>query len=211
MLGKYYYQAVDFKKSKNYFSEVVDACNHSGDTKGLAKALAERGNYELFNDTGKLSDVTKALALFKKKDDKVGQSEMLAKIAEIHFIYGLWMECEKELLRAVDLEKEVDLNIFIITTALAFMAQAKEHGYGAFLCQSGHQYGRKNDLAFSSFFILEKEMYMEGWRIGKDRNTGIQKSMRLPAKPIRIAYGTQVLFGYPLILSYQKSIRKRLI
>src|ERR1700688_2960697 len=37
MLGKYYYHAGDFSKSKTFLSEVVDACNKSGDTIALAK------------------------------------------------------------------------------------------------------------------------------------------------------------------------------
>ncbi|HET7002837.1 MAG TPA: hypothetical protein VFI33_16040, partial [Puia sp.] len=43
MLGKYYYQAGDFSRSKTYFSEVVNTCIKSGEKKALAKALAEKG------------------------------------------------------------------------------------------------------------------------------------------------------------------------
>ncbi|HET6994469.1 MAG TPA: sensor histidine kinase, partial [Chitinophagaceae bacterium] len=126
MLGKYYYQAGDFSKSKTYLSEVVDACKKSGDTKALAKALAERGTYELFNDTGKLSDITKALELFRSQGDKVGQIEMLSKISEIHFVYGLWTETEKELLEAIELEKEIGFrHIHYYYNTLAFIEQAR--------------------------------------------------------------------------------------
>jgi two-component system, sensor histidine kinase PdtaS len=122
MLGKYYYHAGDFSKSKTFLSEVVNACNKSRDTIALAKALAERGACELFSDTSKLNDIKKALELFKKQDDKVGQIEMISKISEIHFIYGLWTEAEKELLEAVDLEKGIGFrHVHYYYNALAFI------------------------------------------------------------------------------------------
>jgi two-component sensor histidine kinase len=159
MLGKYYYQAGDFKKSKNYLSEVVDACNQSGDTKALARALAERGDYALYNDTGKLSDVTKALALFRKQNDKVGQIGMLSKLAEIHFIRGLWMECEKEWLESLDLEKEIGFRHFqFYYDALAYMEEARGNAnialsYANKAISSMEETG---DLAFSSRFYYRK-------------------------------------------------------
>jgi two-component sensor histidine kinase len=159
MLGKYYYRAGDFSKSKIYLSEVVDAFNKSGDESALARALAERGGCELFNDTGKLSDITRALELFRKQEDKLGQIEMLAKVAEIHFVYGLWMECEKEWLESLDLEKEIGFrHIHYYYDALGFMEQVRGNTNIAL------SYANKaisimeeiNDPAFSSRFYFRK-------------------------------------------------------
>ena len=157
MLGKYYYQTGDFKKSKTYLSEVVDACNKSGDTIALAKALGERGTYELFNDTSKLSDITKALELFRKRNDKLGQIEMLSKVAEIHFIYGLWLECEKEWLESVDLEKEIGFrHIHYYYDVLAFFEQATGNTNIAlsYANKAISTMEETNDLAFSSHFYF---------------------------------------------------------
>lgn len=159
MLGKYYYQSGDFSKSKNYFSEVIDACTKSGDSITLAKALAERGNYELFSDPNKLSDIKKALELFRKRDDKVGQFEMLAKLAEIHFIYGLWMECEKEWLESVGLAKEIGFrHIHYYYDALAYMEQARGNTNIAlsYANQAISEMEEIKDWAFSSRFYFRK-------------------------------------------------------
>jgi len=159
MVGKYYYQAGDFSKSKTYLSEVVDARNKSGDAIALAKALAERGNYELFNDANKLKDVTKALELYRKEDDKVGQIEVLSKVAEIHFVYGLWRECEKEWLESIDLEKQIGYrHSQYYFDVLAFFEQARGNTNIAL------SYANKaistmqeiNDRAFSSHFYFRK-------------------------------------------------------
>jgi tetratricopeptide (TPR) repeat protein len=159
MLGKYYYHAGDFKKSKTLLSEIVDGCNHSHDTIALAKALAERGACELFSDTGKLSDITKALELFRKEGDKVGQIEMISKASEIHFIYGLWTEAEKELLEALDLEIEIGYrHVHYYYSVLAFIQNARGNSNMAL------SYANKaisameeiNDRAFSSLFYYRK-------------------------------------------------------
>jgi len=159
MLGKYYYQAGDFEKSKNYLSEVVDACNKSGDTRALAKALAERGGYELFSDTSKLSDIKKALELFRKQNDKIGEIEMLSKAAEIYFVYGLRIEAEKELLKAVELEKEIGFkHIHYYYNALAFIEQARGNMNFAlsYANQAISSMEEIKDFAFSSLFYFRK-------------------------------------------------------
>jgi two-component system, sensor histidine kinase PdtaS len=159
MLGKYEYQAGDFKKSKTYLSGVVDACRKSGDAIALAKALEERGNYELFNDTAKLSDVKKALELFRKRDDKIGQIEVLSKLAEIHFIYGQWMECEKEWLESLDLEKEIGFrHNHYYYDVLAYMETVRGNtnislSYANKAINTLEETG---DLAFSSRFYFRK-------------------------------------------------------
>ncbi len=159
MLGKYYYEAGDFKKSKTYLSEVVDACNKSGDESALARALAERGGYELFNDSSKWRDITKALELFRKRDDKVGQIEMLAKVAEIHLINGFWSEAEKDWLESVDLEKEIGFrHIHYYFNVLAYVELVTGN------TNIGLSYANKaistmeeiNDRAFSSLFYFRK-------------------------------------------------------
>jgi two-component sensor histidine kinase len=159
MLGKYFYQAGNFKISKTYLSEVVDACNKSGDTIALAKALAERGNYELFSDTGKLSDISRALERFRKQEDKVGQIEMLSKLAEVHFVFGLLKEAEQELLEAVEVEKEIGFkHIHYYYNALAFM----EHRRGntnvalSYANKAISSMEEINDRAFSSLFYFRK-------------------------------------------------------
>ncbi len=174
MLGKYYYQERDFKKCKTYLSEVVDACNKSGDTVALAKALGERGTYELFNDTSKLSDITKALELFRKRNDKLGQIEMLSKVAEvaeIHFIYGLWLECEKEWLESVDLEKEIGFrHIHYYYDVLAFFEQATGNTNIAlsYANKAISTMEETNDLAFSShFYFREGNIYGGDWGLGQ--------------------------------------------
>ena len=157
MLGKYYYQTGDISKSKTYLSEVVRACNQSGDMGALARALAERGNYALFNDTGKLSDITRALELFRKQDDKIGEIEMLSKIAEMHFVYGLWIEAEKELLEAVDLGKEIGFkHIHYYYNALAFMEQSRGNLNIAlsYANQAISSMEEISDLAFSSLLYF---------------------------------------------------------
>ncbi|HET7002713.1 MAG TPA: histidine kinase dimerization/phosphoacceptor domain -containing protein, partial [Puia sp.] len=159
MLGKYYYQAGDISKSKNYLSEVADARDQSRDTKVLARALAERGNYELFNDAGKLSDISKALELFRKQNDKIGQIEMLSKLSEIHFVYGLWTESEKELLEAVDLEKEIGFrHIQYYYNVLAFIQHARGNSNLAlsYANQAIRSMEETNDLAFSSLFYFRE-------------------------------------------------------
>ena len=159
MLGKYYYHAGEFKKSKTLLSEVVDACNKSHDTIALAKALAERGTCELFSDTGKLNDITNALGLFRKRGDKVGQAEMLSKASEIHFINGFWTEAEKELLQAADLEIEIGYrHVHYYYSVLAFIENARGNSNIAL------SYANKairimeeiNDRAFSSLFYYRK-------------------------------------------------------
>jgi len=107
MLGKYYFNAGDFPKSKAYFSEVISFCSQAGDKKGLAHALADRGSFTLFTDTNRLKDFTQALELFRKQNDKVRVIEMLTRMGEVHFIYNLYDQCEKELLEAVRLGKEI--------------------------------------------------------------------------------------------------------
>ncbi|HET7002909.1 MAG TPA: hypothetical protein VFI33_16400, partial [Puia sp.] len=122
MVGKYFYQTGDLSKSKTYFSEVVDACNKSGDMTTLARALGERGFYASFSDTSKLSDFNRALELFRKQNDRIGQLEMLSKLSEIHFIQKLWQECEKEWLESLDLAKEIGFrHIHFYYDALAFI------------------------------------------------------------------------------------------
>ena len=159
MLGNYYYHAGEFKKSKAFLSEVVDACNKSNDTIALAKALAERGACELFSDTGKLKDIKMALELFRKKRDKVGQIEMISKASEIHFIQGLWSETEKELQEAIDLETEIGYrHVHYYYSALAFIQNARGNSNIAL------SYANKaisimeeiNDRAFSSLFYFRK-------------------------------------------------------
>jgi two-component sensor histidine kinase len=159
MLGKYYYHVGDFSKSKSLLSEVVEACNNSGDTIAMAKALAERAACELFSDTGKLRDVTTALELFRKRDDKVGQIEMLSKLSEIHFIYGLWTETERELLEAVDLQIGIGFrHVHYYYNALAYIQDARGNSNIAL------SYANKaistmeeiNDRAFSSLFYFRK-------------------------------------------------------
>jgi two-component sensor histidine kinase len=180
MLGKYYYQAGDFKKSKNYLSEVVDACSKSGDTITLARALAERGTYELFNDTSKLSDITKALELFRKQNDKIGQIEMLSKVAEIHLIYGLWTEAENELLEAVELEKVIGFrHVHYYYNALAFMEQVRGNPNIAlsYADKAISTMEEINDRAFSSLFYFRKgNIYAENGDYNRS-NYWYRKSM----------------------------------
>ncbi|HET7001073.1 MAG TPA: hypothetical protein VFI33_07180, partial [Puia sp.] len=159
MLGKYYYQVGDFLKSKSYFSEVVNACNISGDETGLARALADRGNYALYNDTGKLSDMNRALDLFRRQNDKVGQIDILARISELHFIQGLWVDCKKEWIESVDLAKEIGFrHIHIYYDALAYMEQVKGNTINAiyYADQAIRTMEEINDQALSSHFYFRK-------------------------------------------------------
>jgi two-component sensor histidine kinase len=213
MLGKYYYQAGDFSKSKTYLSEVVDACIKSGDELALAKALAERGNYELFNDPSKLSDVTKALELFRKRDDKLGQIEMLSKVAEIHFIYGLWLDTEKELLEAVDLEKEIGFkHIHYYYNALAYFEEVRGNMNIA-LSYANKGIGAMeeiNDRAFSSLFYFREGNIYGGFGDWDRSAYWYRKAMESSnqANTNRLWYSSFVWLSYDLASSekYQEAL-----
>jgi two-component sensor histidine kinase len=159
MLGKFYFQAYDFQKSKSFFSEVVNALEKSGDEKGLSVALAERSNYTLFTDTQKLADITKAFELFKKQDDKVSEIEALSKIAEIHFVFGHFQESENELQAAINIENEIGFkHIHYYFDVLAYIELYKGNpNLGlSYVNKAIVNMDQTNDRAFASMFYLRE-------------------------------------------------------
>jgi two-component sensor histidine kinase len=157
MMGKFYFDSEDFAKSKTAFTEVANYYGKMGDNAGLANALAERGIYTRYSDTGKLVDLTKALALFRRRQDKTREIEMLSRTAEVHFVYAKYEESKKDLLDAINIQNEIGFkHTQYFYNALAYIEAFKGNhnialSYGNKAVASMEQ---TNDRAFSSLFYF---------------------------------------------------------
>ncbi|HXO76676.1 MAG TPA: hypothetical protein VN824_15595, partial [Puia sp.] len=79
LLGKYYFQIGDFREAGSYFSTVVTACHASGDGRGEAQALADRGTNAVLGAPGKEDDLNRSLALFRQQGNKIKEIELLTR------------------------------------------------------------------------------------------------------------------------------------
>ena len=185
MLGKFYFQAGDLEKSKSLFTEVKEALAKAGDKTGLANALANRGVYALFNDTGKLGDISHALELFRSQHDTIGELEMLAKISEVHFVYGLFDEAEKDYLKSINIENEIGyIHVNYYYDALAYVEQAKGN-YDKALSYANNAVAsmeRANDRAFAALFYFRVADIYENFTDFDKSSYWLRKSLAAAAQ-----------------------------
>jgi two-component sensor histidine kinase len=107
MLGEYYFKLEEYKKSAQLFTNVLKSRQKGGDKKEVAQALAFRGIFAPFQQTGRMEDLTNALNIFREQKDTVKEIEMLTRIFEIYFFRGNIDTVRTGLLKIMDLENAI--------------------------------------------------------------------------------------------------------
>ncbi|WP_289660062.1 tetratricopeptide repeat-containing sensor histidine kinase [Flavobacterium panacagri] len=145
LLAKYYTQADNASESKRLFSKVVNENRILKDPKSLADILNNQGTYLAINDPDKEKILTEAMSIYKSLHQKELEIEVLMKILTIHFWAGNIDLAEKELLKALELQKQIGfLHTHYTTAPLAYI------------------YTIKNDLKKALVYAIEGTKTMEG-------------------------------------------------